>query len=51
MPVAMLLIDWDSKIGAVLKAKVPGDFADYYREDLNTEIIRGSNHLCRVPNY
>ncbi len=40
MPVAMLLIDWDSKIGAVLKAKVPGDFADYYREDLNTEIMR-----------
>ncbi len=36
----MLLIDWDSKIGAVLKAKVPGDFADYYREDLNTEIMR-----------
>lgn len=40
MPVAMLLIDWDSKIGAVLKAKVPNDFADYYREDLNTEIMR-----------
>ena len=40
MPVAMLLIDWDSKIGAVLKAKVPADFADYYREDLNTEIMR-----------
>ena len=40
MPVAMLLIDWDSKIGAVLKAKVPSDFADYYREDLNTEIMR-----------
>jgi DNA-binding transcriptional ArsR family regulator len=40
MPVAMLLIDWDSKIGAVLKAKVPGDFADYYKEDLNTEIMR-----------
>ncbi|MCF2136063.1 MAG: hypothetical protein K9W43_02385 [Candidatus Thorarchaeota archaeon] len=40
MPVALLLIDWDSKIGAVLKAKVPADFADYYREDLNTEIMR-----------
>jgi DNA-binding transcriptional ArsR family regulator len=40
MPVAILLIDWDSKIGAVLKAKVPGDFADYYKEDLNTEIMR-----------
>ncbi len=40
MPVAMLLIDWDSKIGAVLKAKVPADFADYYREDLNTETMR-----------
>ncbi len=40
MPVAMLLIDWDSKVGAVLKAKVPNDFADYYREDLNTEIMR-----------
>ena len=40
MPVAMLLIDWDSKIGAVLKAKVPADFADYYQEDLNTEIMR-----------
>jgi DNA-binding transcriptional ArsR family regulator len=40
VPVAMLLIDWDSKIGAVLKAKVPSDFADYYREDLNTEIMR-----------
>jgi DNA-binding transcriptional ArsR family regulator len=40
MPVAMLLIDWDSKIGAVLKAKVPKDFADYYKEDLNTEIMR-----------
>ncbi|TFG10918.1 ArsR family transcriptional regulator [Candidatus Thorarchaeota archaeon] len=40
MPVAMLLIDWDSKIGAVLKAKVPDDFADYYREDLNTEAMR-----------
>ncbi len=40
MPVAMLLIDWDSKIGAVLKAKVPADFADTYREDLNTEIMR-----------
>ncbi|MEM4735270.1 MAG: hypothetical protein QXS20_06070, partial [Candidatus Thorarchaeota archaeon] len=36
----MLLIDWDSKIGAVLKAKVPANFADYYREDLNTEIMR-----------
>jgi DNA-binding transcriptional ArsR family regulator len=40
MPVAMLLIDWDSKVGAVLKAKVPADFADYYKEDLNTEIMR-----------
>ncbi|MGV9170436.1 MAG: hypothetical protein ACOC38_10915 [Promethearchaeia archaeon] len=40
MPVAMLLIDWDSKIGAVLKAKVPEDFAEYYQEDLNTEAMR-----------
>ncbi len=40
MPVAILLIDWDSKIGAVLKAKVPANFADIYREDLNTEIMR-----------
>ncbi len=40
MPEALLLIDWDSKIGAVLKAKVPANFADYYREDLNTEIMR-----------
>ncbi|MBD3406696.1 MAG: hypothetical protein GF411_11325 [Candidatus Lokiarchaeota archaeon] len=40
MPVALVLIDWDSKVGAVLKAKVPADFADYYREDLNTEIMR-----------
>ena len=40
MPVAMLLIDWDSKIGAVLKAKVPEDFASFYIEDLNTEAMR-----------
>ncbi|UCE09810.1 MAG: hypothetical protein JSW61_12685 [Candidatus Thorarchaeota archaeon] len=40
MPVALLLIDWDSKIGAVLKTKVPANFADGYREDLNTEIMR-----------
>jgi DNA-binding transcriptional ArsR family regulator len=40
MPVAMLLIDWDSKIGAVLKAKVPDDFGNYYQEDLNTEAMR-----------
>ncbi len=40
MPVALLLIDWDSKVGAVLKAKVPADFADYYKEDLDTEIMR-----------
>jgi DNA-binding transcriptional ArsR family regulator len=40
MPVAMLLIDWDSKVGAVLKAKVPDDFANFYQEDLNTEAMR-----------
>ena len=40
MPVAMLLIDWDSKIGAVLKAKVPDDFGNFYQEDLNTEAMR-----------
>lgn len=40
MPIAMLLIDWDSKIGAVLKAKVPFDFAEAFQEDLNTEIMR-----------
>jgi DNA-binding transcriptional ArsR family regulator len=40
LPVALLLIDWDSKIGAVLKTKTPGNFADGYREDLNTEIMR-----------
>ncbi len=40
MPVALLLIDWDSKVGAVLKAKVPENFAEYAKEDLDTEIMR-----------
>ncbi len=40
MPAALLFIAWDSKIGAILQAKVPVDFADAYTEDLNTEIMR-----------